>query len=461
MNLRVIKLNAIREGYVLCLLGLLLLRCVGPYSLLPSILDSLLFSVAALVGGLLILIDFVKNIKAKKMPYNYLLLIFLALMFISLLVNRQYDFLGNIKMLVWQAIYFLLIYQVGLKMDKGFLKKVQWFMIIALFIMSVVSLIMFLIQYKYAVSIETKTLPLRIGFIESRLFGAYIDPNSGSVMSVMVICFAMNLLTIDKSLQGSKLKPFLITSIVVQFIYIMLSGSRTGLIVLLMTVFVYGFIYLYHFQKVRGKSLSYNIIVSSLLAVGATIVLFVVLLFVKQILSYFPGLFNDVFHINKGLEGKDIVNLERHDTGKNSDLSNNRFKLWKDSWEIFKSTWLFGTSPRGLHEYAQNYFPNTYIVKSNLDVHNAYLNVLVSTGIFGGLSIALFYLKSFVNAMKKIFTEDTIISSGMVVYILAIFSVALSAFFQPEMILVNKVGAVCLWLFLGVVNGKKVNNLVK
>ncbi len=455
MDSRVVKLNAIREGYVLYLLGLLLLRCVGPYSLLPSTFDSVVFSFAALIGGGLILLDFIENLKAKKFPYNFLLLVFLAVMFISLIVNRQYDFLGNIKMLIWQAIYFLLIYQIGIKMDKGFLKKVQWLIIIGIFIISMVSLIMFLVQYKYAVLIDSRNLPLRIGFIESRLFGAYIDPNFGSVMAMIAIGFAVNLMIVDEKVRQSKVKIFLIASIVLQLIYIMLSGSRNGLVVLLVTFFLYVFIYLYHLQKRKGKKIGYTIILSIVASGVATIVLLFVLLLMKQLLSYFPGLFNDIFHIEKGIDGREIVSLDRHDTGENSDLSNNRLKLWKDSWEIFKSTWLFGTSPRGLHEYARDYFPTTYLAKSNLAVHNAYLNVLVSTGIFGALSLAIFYLKSLANAVKKIFTDNTIISSGMLIYILTIFAVAISGLFQTEMVLVNTVGAVCLWLFLGVLNGKK------
>ena len=47
------------------------------------------------------------------------------------------------------------------------------------------------------------------------------------------------------------------------------------------------------------------------------------------------------------------ISLKRDDVVNKDDVSNNRFALWKSSFEIFQSSPLVGSSPRNLVNYAQ------------------------------------------------------------------------------------------------------------
>ncbi|OTO76647.1 O-antigen ligase family protein [Enterococcus sp. 12E11_DIV0728] len=70
------------------------------------------------------------------------------------------------------------------------------------------------------------------------------------------------------------------------------------------------------------------------------------------------------------IDDKKNINLNRKDVENNSDISNNRFNLWKSAFEIFKETPIFGTSPRGLIPFAQKNMPDTLIGKNGQSPHN-------------------------------------------------------------------------------------------
>ncbi|EHR4438623.1 O-antigen ligase domain-containing protein, partial [Enterococcus faecalis] len=80
-----------KEYYILFMLILLMCRAIGPYSLLPSIIDNILYAVGAICGSIIILIDLVNIVRGKKKwNYNWWLIGFLIVLFISSIVNRKY-----------------------------------------------------------------------------------------------------------------------------------------------------------------------------------------------------------------------------------------------------------------------------------------------------------------------------------------------------------------------------------
>ncbi|MGC3848948.1 O-antigen ligase domain-containing protein, partial [Enterococcus faecalis] len=74
---------------------------IGPYSLLPSIVDNLLYAAGAFFGSIIILIDLVNIVRGKKKwNFNWWLIGFLVVIFITSIVNRRYGITGNINLLV-------------------------------------------------------------------------------------------------------------------------------------------------------------------------------------------------------------------------------------------------------------------------------------------------------------------------------------------------------------------------
>ena len=449
----------LQRGKNIFIIGLLLLlisRAVGPYSLLPSIIDNVIFSFLAIFGSIVLAADFFTRIlKRNRWTYDTLLLLFIAIMIVSSLVNMKYGIFANIKFIIWEALYFFIVYDHGVssnqKDSEQLLSWISGILITVWTLLVVVSLGMFLTQFHYLIQL-TRVNPLRIGMLEGRLFGVFSDPNYGSVMCVVTIFLSLYYL-FSKEFKNKWLIAGICLSIFLNISYIVLSGSRNGLITLLLTTFVFVFFTMYQFQLKKKTNLGLSILLSLLSGVAVAAIIFLITKLIKTGWSYFPQFFEKEQSAGKKMEGK--VNLTRHDVTDSSDVSNLRFTIWKSALEIFQSNWLFGTSPKNMIAYAQDVLPNTYIAQRNFSVHNAYLNTLASTGIFGGITFIAFIVSKASKVIGFLFKPIANFLSQRIVYcICGVFALAFSGFFHNEMILVNISGAFLFWFLLGNVIGK-------
>jgi O-antigen ligase len=144
------------------------------------------------------------------------------------------------------------------------------------------------------------------------------------------------------------------------------------------------------------------------------------------------------------------INTVRLDIAQSGDISNLRFKIWLSAWELFKTTPIFGTSPRGIVEYAKNVLPDTFIaVKNYYFVHNTYIGAFVYTGIFGALPILAFFVKSLLNILffykeKSFQTKNKYLD----IIVLLLITIFIYGIFEPEIIFSNTINCFLFWLFL-------------
>ena len=87
-------------------------------------------------------------------------------------------------------------------------------------------------------------------------------------------------------------------------------------------------------------------------------------------------------------------------------------------------------------------------------MHNAYLNVLTSTGVLGMIPFMVFLIKSTVENLKKIIYSKIIGKDYHFIYCLILLSYALYACLNNELVYENTVGTFIFWLFLGRINSK-------
>jgi len=95
---------------------------------------------------------------------------------------------------------------------------------------------------------DYKGLWIRQGFVESRLFGILASPNYLSLISLIVIIF----LFFNMNNLGKRYKQLSIVAIVLNFIYIVLSGSRTTYICLVVAAFLYSLIKFEYSNKAKS-----------------------------------------------------------------------------------------------------------------------------------------------------------------------------------------------------------------
>lgn len=199
-----------RSFYIIYFGTILILKEFGPYDFIPKILNTILVVPAGLVGVLFIVYDLFQMLKARKFTYNILLFLFLIIMGISSLINYHYGLSSNIKILLNESIYLLVIYEFSHYKDssKRIIELFAKILIAIWFLLVTISNIMFVFQIQYSIKLPNRFHPLRLGFLENRLFGVFSDPNFASTICLVSIIFSFMFL-FQKQIKGKILRILL------------------------------------------------------------------------------------------------------------------------------------------------------------------------------------------------------------------------------------------------------------
>lgn len=446
-----------RSFYIIYFGTILILKEFGPYDFIPKILNTVLVVPAGLIGVFFILYDLFQMIKAKKFSYNIFLFLFLIIMGISSLLNYHYGLGSNIKLLLNESIYLLVIYEFSHNRNysERIVEVFAKVLIAIWFVMVTISNAMFILQTQYSIKLPNRFHPLRLGFLENRLFGVFSDPNFASTICLVSIIFSCMFL-FQKQIKAKVFRVFLYINNFFCISFILLSGSRTGLVETLAVVFIAGFVLLNQYLVKKEKSLPVSILISLVVSAAATAIVFLVLSVLKQGLTLIPDFVeslktpatkNDVTVNN----GEKTVNLTRNDVSDSDDLSNGRFGIWKAGFLMFKQNFLFGVGPsrEGIVSYAKTYLPETYVAKTGLSLHSFFVHTLAGTGAIGFITFFSFYLNKAFIALKSIFVDKALYKTIYFYDILIIAAISINAVLSSEIILVNKIGAFLFWLLLG------------
>lgn len=324
-----------RSFYIIYFGTILILKEFGPYDFIPKILNTILVVPAGLIGIFFILYDLLQMIKSRKFTYNILLFLFLIIMGISSLLNYHYGLGSNIKILLNESIYLLVIYEFGHNRTQSrYIVDIFSKILIALwFVMVAMSNVMFVLQMQYSVKLPNRFHPLRIGFLENRLFGVFSDPNFAATICLVSIILSCMFL-FQKQIRNRIIRIFLYINSLFCLSFILLSGSRTGLVETLAVVFIVGFTLMNQYLVKKEKSMSFSIIMSLILSTIGTGIVFLILSVVKQGLTLIPdfveSLKTETIKNKIRIDNKEkAVNLTRNDVSDSDDLSNGRFGIWK------------------------------------------------------------------------------------------------------------------------------------
>ena len=445
--------NLLRKIYITIFIIAVLTRVFLPVAMKETqFVNSLIFSIVAVFGGSIVCLDiFTKRIFLKQKNIIWLILFWFACL-ISSIINIRYGFIGNVRNLVWLCISFFLLYPIDQERSSSEIKKeikyVSNFLIVVWFIACCISFFMFLMQIGFYVDIFPDSFA-RMGFIECRLFGVFEDPNYAAVVAVIVIIFSVfNIKTNSKIF----LKIFYAINILINFFYIVLSGSRTAEVsAFVSAAFIVYFILL---KKLEFKKLDYLLkqFISIFISLFCSAALIFSMSLTREFLSYLPDFINSPFETTSISEPrtKKHIDTNREDVNNSADISNCRFKIWLSALELFKSKPIFGTSPRNMRAYAKAKFPSGFIAQRSYAVHNAYLDVLTSTGIIGAFMLIVFFVKYLIYIFRFLLLNTQNKNYYMVLFCFSIVvTVAVSAFFLSEILFVNTIGVLVFWLSLG------------
>ena len=326
----------------------------------------------------------------RKIEY---LIIFFAMNIITSLLVMKYGFSTNIKNLVVFFIYFFAIYPIfqNFSREKSRILFNVFFSVIT--VANTVGVFLSLVQFFMLIGyrvFDYKGLLIRQGFVESRLFGILASPNYLSIISLIIIIYLwMRLSALNKIV-----KTLAISSIVLNFAYIVLSGSRTTYICLVVAAFLYSLIKFEYSNKAKS-------FVTVLLTVG---LVFLSYNGVKYSSDLYLKAHSAEIQLNKEKGENNNLTLERTDTSEEN-ISNNRFAIWQSTASFIPKRPLFGYSAGNWYELGKTYDASAYIIKEHYLTHNGYLELLFYNGILGFLPFAAFMI-SFIWASIKRFLKD-------------------------------------------------------
>lgn len=434
------------EYYLYILFFFLILRSINVYSLIPSLFDSVVFAVLAVTGGAMVAWNVVTYLRRKSfVSYDWWLLAFLAIMILSSLVNSQYGISGNFKTIVWSAIYFCIIYALAGngRLTERFYKTIARIFGWSYFLVSLVSFGMYLIQYNYLRpgTIETR---IRIGFLEGRLFGAFGDPNFGGMFALVLI-----VICIYGLFARSDVFPhwFLYINVPLQIFVLVLTGSRSAILIGEVLVAVVLTTVAARSLSKHGTNVFINVVASAITLIISVVAMTFFVTALKWLLEKLPPLF-EFLQVHRP-RGREVVSLKRADVADNSDVSNMRFSIWTSALDIFKEKWILGVSPRNMVAYAKDMLPKSLIAQQGFKTHNAWIDLLASTGILGFATMIGFSIKSGVMAFRSLkFNRDTLIDESNFQFLI-IAALTGFTFFVNVIFFTNDVCSFIFWLMLG------------
>lgn len=445
------RIDQIHLVYIVAFVCFVTLHKLIPYNAyFPYILDTVLYSLFAIIGALIVAYDFLSGRIPLYSRITLCMLAFLLVCLISSLCNMQYGLTSNIKTIVWTAIHFFVLF--ASSRGKG---REQVFREIRLVFtpFSVIWLVGVLLSIGLFVTLQGGYIHLmdgtrsEYGFIKERLFGAFTDPNVAGVLSLVSI--ALSIFCLRCRCRRS-LKVYHIFNIVCMALYAILSSSRTTLLAGALAIFVV--LALYLFQRLEKKKLA-NFWRRAVCVICSALVAFSVVFgssFVHKQLAYLPAIYEELVGANGEQHPFKPIDINRTDVGDGKDISNLRFKIWSNALDLFKESPIIGTSPRNHLSYAEIYTPEQIIHKKQYSIHNGYLAVLVTTGIAGAavfLLLILFSAKSLYLGFlaKKTKTKD----AGYFPLLFIILLFAASAFPMMGIVFGNSISEVAFWLVLG------------
>lgn len=276
-----------------------------------------------------------------------------------------------------------------------------------------------------------------IGYRWGRLWGVYDDPNHGATISAIAIFLLIYLFGTVKKLWQ---KILIVICGVIQYAYIVFSDSRTGVVCLAAGMVFYAVLQIFRDRHAIGKKI--------LLLVVSVLLMFAGDVALKA--SYAP--------FDAMMKKREAQNLKPTESSRKKNLkqdySNGRIELWKDGLEIIESSPAIGVGYRNMSEYAQQHFPNAYMVKNSSGIrydsmHNLEMDVLVSQGIVGALLFLAVFIYMFWQIIQRFSLLQMADSSFTITMLSFALALGAAATFLSFIFYVSAPQNFCFWLFLG------------
>lgn len=422
-------------------------------------------SYAIVVFGALVLINRLTHIKDYLNSKIWLLVAFIISYIFGAINTLRYGVVENVQAIAWMGIQYFAIFaydkQKNLDLAKQEFKVVSVFFIAYTMLMAIIGLVLMILKYEYYTMVDDMYV-IAAGFLFNRLWGCYIDPNYGAIFSLVSIILSMYFFKTSKK----AIKAILVINILVEYLYICYSDSRTGRLAILVafTSLIYLLLIKQDNIKFRDKAIALRgikkIVIVAVIALLCAGTIWGGTKVVKSATSEIKVAIAKSHALAEGLSEEeadalaDFNRIGRYEEEINGgDVSNNRFEIWKSGIDIFKANPITGISFRNIIEYARAEMPTGFIAISGFEsMHNFLVDILVSQGIIG-IAILLGLIALVIKPMLFVVPKLEVAEYNQFTFMFAsLVAIFVSMLTYSETFYMNTGGAFIFWYFLGYIS---------
>lgn len=400
-----------------------------------------------------------------KMRFALWIGAFLIFSFVSILINFSYTMLFSLLMFFHVLICFFVFY--GMHTEPGFdfreeLYFISKFLLYASTIANVIGIfaLMFGISFKWDFyDIYWVKFPI----YENRLTGVFFNPNlSGFVnVSSMFCCHMLTKQGLYADTGFSRISKVLIaTGLITNLFSLILCDSNASFVLAL----GYGLVYLTYifFDQREGATpakifikIVTLILVSAILVTSALAFRTIFKAGFATITAKTNSLVEAIFNEDDIIDGVEKEKEDKEDKitfeHENKNIDSGRFKLWKESVELFKISPIIGIANGNIVFYSEEYLNGTLSYSyHNSDLHNGFLTIIVSTGVIGGLLFGTFGFRFAKHAAQHLFMRRKTVRNEVYPCLFAfIASYAGYSLFEKALLYDISFMVIFFWLIMG------------
>lgn len=388
---------------------------------------------------------------------------FLIFSLLSIIINFSATIIYSLIMLLHVFVCFFVFYGMHTESDFDFRSELYS---IARFIVYVTTVANIIGIFCLMFGITFEWYWIKFTIYENRFTGVYVNPNLLGFVSVVsiVCCHMLYKEKLMKSVNQPRVsKIWIFTCVATNLFSLILCDSNASLVLALAYAIVY-IIYIFFADK-TGLSASKIILkIIALAVVGAFLVssalmlrticqtgFSVVLSKTNSIISVIMG--DD--DISSGISStENNTTEEKKDVTfghENKNIDSGRFKLWKESINLFKISPIIGISNGNIVFYSEEYSNGVLNYSYHQsDLHNGYLTILVSTGVIGFLLFGIFGFRFAKHSAQHLFLQKKTFRNDVYPCLFAfLFAYLIYAMFEKALLYDISFMVMWFWLMMG------------
>lgn len=340
---------------------------------------------------------------------------FLVVSLVTILFNYSITLFYSLLMLLHVLICFFVFYGAHTEPDFDFRKELYFIAKLIVYITTIANIFgMFCLMFGISFSWEWVKFPI----YENRFTGVFVNPNLLGFCSVVAIfcCHMLSKCSFLSNINKPSInRVWLAICIITNVFSLVLCDSNASFVLMIGYAIVY-ITYIFFAEKpgLTASKVFLKIVSLILIAcfiIGSSLMFRSIFKAGFSVVTSKTNAMIDILFDDGEIISEKENNSAKQETSKavtfdhqNKNIDSGRFKLWKESIDLFKISPIIGISNGNIIFYSGEYLNGTLKFSyHNSDLHNGFLTILVSTGIIGFSLFGVFGFRFAKHAAQHLF----------------------------------------------------------